>query len=121
MRNAKLRNQHAVGGWAHMPVEYASYDSLLTGRLKVDPSLPHDSAPSAPRASLKAQPRPQQPQAAPHQLGSQRSLVRSGWKVGSKRGLATFNQQVLLAVAEADAAREALHVHLLVQRGKASL
>lgn len=44
------------------------------------PALSEDSAPRAPLASLEAH----QPQAAPLQLGSQRSLMKGGWKGGSK-------------------------------------
>ena len=72
-----------VGPAAARPGHYnAAWGYLF--RSKVAPSLPDDSAPAAPLASLKAQPRPQQPQAAPHRLGSQRSLMESGGKVVSK-------------------------------------
>ena len=59
--------------------------ALLPGsRVKMPSTVPDDSAPFAPLASLEAQPRPQQPQAAPHDPESRRSLVESGGKVGSK-------------------------------------
>ena len=59
---------------------FAAYDS----RLKVGPTLLDGSAPCAPLAPLKSQPRPQQPHAAPHQLGIQRRPMESGRKVRSK-------------------------------------
>ena len=59
-------------------------NNACVSRFKMPSTVPDDSAPFAPLASLEAESRPQQPQAAPHQLGSRRSLVESGGKVGSK-------------------------------------
>ena len=62
-------------------------------RFKMPPTLPQDSAPFAPLASLEAESRPPQPQAAAQQLGRQRSLLEGVSRGVSKRGLAILNQQ----------------------------
>ena len=83
--NALLITHNPVGEISTVMGRLMVVRSLgMRSRSKAGPALSEDSAPRAPLASLEAQPRPQQPQAAPLQLGSQRSLMKGGWKGGSK-------------------------------------
>ena len=72
--------------WPNLMGQAARRDAglPLRSRLNVAPTLLDDGAPCAPLAPRKAPPRPQQPHAAPHQLGRQRRPMERGGAVGSK-------------------------------------
>ena len=56
----------------------AELQETCDSRVKVAPTLPEDSAPFAPLASLEAESRPQQPQATAQRLSRQRGRMEGG-------------------------------------------
>ena len=84
-RRKPLRLSTRAGGEEDLHCSSNYFNPAWSGSgFQMPSTVPDDSAPFAPLASLEAESRPQQPQAAPHQLGSRRSFVESGGKGGSK-------------------------------------